>query len=284
MTARSSVEDVRAPLAERGFVVLPTGAFDASLLSEPFSFVEALVGERPLMVERQTIRSVPGGRSFASTNVVTPMHTDSQPYLGNAPALQVMWCRRPAPSGGECQLVDGARLLAIVEREDSELYRALFDVPRRIPFYFGDFVGPTARRHATGAPILTVSPMPLDASDSIGARWAAFVAKAPRIEFLLAAGELLLVDNFRMLHGRRAFSGDDRELVRLLSWQRTPLSLQRPLAPAEPGTVDRKLAAILDLALGLSPAKVAAREGVREQELYAWRDEALTAARAALTR
>ena len=79
------------------------------------------------------------------------------------------------------------------------------------------------------------------------------------------SGETLVVDNHRMLHGRNAFEGDVRDLVRVLAWL--------------PPVARSRLDAVLELLTGAAPAVVARREGISEAELYRWREDALGAAR-----
>ncbi|HEU4730353.1 MAG TPA: TauD/TfdA family dioxygenase, partial [Kofleriaceae bacterium] len=113
----------------------------------------------------------------------------------------------------------------------------------------------------------------------------AALARAPVIELSVNDGEVLLVDNHRMLHGRTAFTGE-RELVRLLAWLPRPLGEHpryhaRVTRSADPAGAAR-LAAVLELVLGAPPSRLASREGITEAELYAWRTRALAAARSAL--
>lgn len=265
---------VRATLAEQGFVVLQ-GAAGPEV--DPWRFVESLVGERPSMLERQPIRPVAGGRSFASSKIVTPLHTDSQDFRGAPPALQVMICRQPAAQGGAPHLVDGWALLSLVEAEDPVLFRALFEQTRRIPFYFGAVPGPTVARKA-GALVLTVSPMA--DQDDVGLALARFVARAPHFELVVARDDVLLVDNHRVLHGRGAFDDDGREFLRLLAWLPTPLSrheryfaLARETISSFDGERQRRSRVVYEMLTGVPPAKLAAREGIPEAELYRWRSE-----------
>lgn len=96
---------------------------------------------------------------------------------------------------------------------------------------------------------------------------------------------MLLVDNHRMLHGRTAFTGE-REFVRLLAW--LPGSLREHprygarVTRSATARGDARLSAVLELVLGASPARLAAREGITEAELYAWRTKVFAVARAAL--
>lgn len=226
------------------------------------------------MSERQSIRPLSQGRSFASSNVMTPLHTDSQDFLGAPADLQIMRCVRPARVGGESLLADGWALLAGIEREDPALAAALFSTPRQIPFYFGDVLGPTVARKR-GRVVFTHSPMP--PRDAVGRALGAHLARLPITEIAVRAGETLIVDNHRMLHGRRAFSDPARELERTLAWLTEPLAVSafsRALdvaPPVYPPIQPQQLDAVRALLAGESPARVAARAGIDEATLYRWR-------------
>jgi len=271
----------------------------------PWAFAERLLGERPRLVERQPIKAVPGGTSFASNSAPTPLHTDSQMFAGAPPGVQVMACLGAAERGGEHLFVDGWALCAEVRARDAELYRLLFEAPRRIPFVFGDVFGPTVALRG-GAVAFTHSPMP-PRGDRIAERLAPFVDAAPRIAVRTAAGEILVADNHRVLHGRRGFAGGAREHTRLLVWLAAPHdappellarasgvaaatsvrlagappAVLRRLGLALPST-DRRLGVVLEMLRGVPPGVLARREGIPEPELYRMRDAALAAAEAAL--
>lgn len=262
-------------VAREGLVV-DVDANDPSLAS-PFAYAEKLLGIAPLMVERQPIRPVEGGRSFASSRVDTPLHTDSQSFAGAPAALQILVCLRAAPSGGESLFVDGARLLARLERDDPSLTSALFEVDRVQRFYFGEMRSPTVALHA-GHFAWTVAPGHLGAADEVGARLARELAREPTIEHALRPGEALVASNHRMLHGRRPFEGA-RELVRLLVWLEEPLAADarhvaraKRVSPAIAPVASAKLRAVLAILRGVPPAKTAADARVDEATLYAWRD------------
>ena len=264
---------MRDELAARGYAVVAGRNID-----EPWAFIHELVGERPEMVERQPIRPIPGGRSFASSQGFTPFHTDSQDYRGVSPGLQVMVCRRAARSGGQPRLVDGWALLDRIERTDRVLHAALTMVGRRHRFYFGDVVAPSVCERR-GHIAWTHSPMP--PADPIGVALARELDREPVIELAVPTGAILVVDNHRMLHGRAAFDDPDRDFMRFLAWFTHPLC---PRTRTTPPPSSRKLAVVIEMMTGVPPARLAEREGVTEQELYAWRSAAMEAADHALGR
>ena len=267
-----------------------------------------LLGDRPDLVERQPIRAVPGGRSFSSGAMAAPFHSDSQVFLGVPPHVQVMACRQAAPSGGESLYLDTWALIATIEREDPELFARLFEVPRRFPFVFGDFFGPTVSLRG-GSLVFTHSAFP-EEGDGVASALRPFLESAAVIEVKAEAGDVLVAHNHRLLHGRRAFDGSERAFTRLLVWRRDPLpspeawralaqdaaarlkaSLPTASAPVRErlGLADepdpqarRRLRVVLDLLRGVPAGVLSAREGIPEPELYRWRSTALSAALVAL--
>lgn len=260
------------------------------------------------LVEAHPIHPVPHGRSFASTSGFTPLHTDSQSRRGVSPRWQVMLCARPAEKGGETLLVDTWALLERIEAQDPGLYRALLERTRRMKFVFGDVVGPTVSLRGGGV-VFTHSPVAM--GDDIERPLAAWIDRAPLIELRVEADEVLVVDNHRMLHGRRAFEDPQRRFLRLLVWTGVPASAPRRLHEAvaavheqlarslqgQRSTVreawlgataatdpeaERRLGIVLEMLRGVSPGVLARRHGVPEPELYRWRDAVLRAAEEAL--
>src|SRR5262249_1020293 len=108
-------------IAEKGICWIKMGDFFQEATLAPWAFFQRVFGELPLMIERQPIRAVSGGRSFASSDVYTPPHTDSQLYQGVPPHLQLMFCSRQSAQGGESFFIDSWSLLERLEREDKDL-------------------------------------------------------------------------------------------------------------------------------------------------------------------
>ena len=242
--------------------------------ASPFSFVARLLGVEPLLVERQPIRPVHEGRSFASTRRATPLHTDSQLFLQVPAAIQILVCVKAARRGGESVLVDGARVAARLQREDPALAAALYTDDRRQRFYFGEVDGPTVALRG-GHLAWTYAP---GADDEVGRALAHAVSAEPSFVHRLADGEALLASNHRMLHGRTPFEGE-RELARLLVWLEHPLAADaaqltraRVVTPAPRPEALAKLRAVLAILRGVPPAKVASEAHVPEATLYGWRE------------
>lgn len=275
---------------------------------DPWAAARVLHGADVQLVEAHPIRPVPHGRSFASTSGTTPLHTDSQCHRGVPARLQVMLCERPAAQGGQTLLVDAWALLERIEAEEPALHHALLHRTRRMRFVFGDVVGPTVSLRGGGV-VLTCSPV--RSGDDEEPCLAAWLERAPRIELRVAAGEVLVVDNHRMLHGRHAFEDPHRRFLRLLVWTGVPASAPprlraaveavhqrlaravegQPLvareallgtAPSDDPEPERRLRIVLEMLRGASPGVLSHRHGVPEPELYRWRDAVLRAAEGAL--
>jgi len=301
-------DDLRGTLGAQGYVVLHGRDDLREAAAAPWSFAERFLGVRPRMLEQQPIRAVPGGRSFASSRGFTPLHSDSQLHLGAPPDVQVMVCHQHAAAGGETLLLDTWALLDDLRRDDPALLQALLEVPRRIPFVFGDVYGPTVALRG-GALAFTHSPIP-PAPDALSQALAARLRARPTVALGVRAGEVLVVDNRRMLHGRKAFDDTARSFTRLLLWLPSPLA-EHPgytamaravtaqtspvlaggdprvrarygaLAPAS-SRAEERLQTVMAMLRGVAPGVLAHHTGVPEPVLYQWRDAALTAALAAL--
>lgn len=287
------IDGVRARIAQDGYALLSADECSGARDLEPWALVEALIGERPVMLERQTIRPIEGGRSFASNRAATPLHTDSQDFLGTPPALQVMVCRQPAAAGGETILLDAWALMTDLEHEDPALFSGLLTRWRSLRFYFGDVQGPTLARKGN-ALVFTHSPVAPSVDDSIGRALQRVIETRAVTELTVGRGETLVVDNHRMLHGRRAFDDPRRLFVRFLAWLPSALSapprrwvdvadLARSSGPVRSeALLSPPARAVVELLAGEAPAKIAKRLGVPERTLYDWRNAFVLAGEAAL--
>jgi hypothetical protein len=256
---------------ERGFFLTHRPDLVASFATHPWETARALCGE-VAMVERQPIKPVAHGRSFASRASDAPLHTDSQLFHGAPPDLQILGCVRPAESGGDTLLLDSRTVIARATNLD-----ALFQRPRTFRFVFGDLVATTIS--AVGDALIFTHPPRSDDGIALDLR------DPTRVR--LEAGDVIVVDNHRMLHGRTAFDDPHRELQRLLVWLRRPLPapielLERArregrsparLADAEvnvPLEIMREI--VGEMLRGTPPGILAMRHRIPEAHLYVYRD------------
>lgn len=164
--------------------------------------------------------SKPDPNNLAYTAVTLPLHTDL-PNQEVPPGFQFLHCLANEAEGGGSVFADGFALAEDLRTRDPEAFRLLSEVA--IPFRFHD-------RDAdirTHAPVIT-----LDRAGRVSEiRWNAHIAgmfdmdaavmpayyrayrtfmamtrdPAYQLTFKLAAGEMIVFDNRRVLHGRAAF-------------------------------------------------------------------------------
>jgi trimethyllysine dioxygenase len=160
----------------------------------------------------------------AYTNIELLAHTDGT-YSHDAPGLQMLHCLHFDGTGGASTLVDGFAIAARLSEEQPEMFDVLAKTP--IPGeYLGDGVHLRAERPVLGhhrgvlrqVSFNTADRAPLHMSpDELDALYPALVEFERRAndpaniwEHVLEPGEALLFDNWRVLHGRRAYTGRRR--------------------------------------------------------------------------
>lgn len=164
--------------------------------------------------------SKPDPNNLAYTAVTLPLHTDL-PNQEVPPGFQFLHCIANEAAGGGSLFADGYAIAEDLRAKDADAFRLLSEVA--IPFRFHD-------REAdirTNAPVIT-----LDRTGNLSEiRWNAHIAAtfdmapelmpayyrayrafmamtrdpAYQITFKLKAGEMIVFDNRRVLHGREAF-------------------------------------------------------------------------------
>lgn len=159
----------------------------------------------------------------ASTSLEIEPHTDGT-YSVDAPGLLALHCFRKA-RGGATVVVDGLSVAEQLAAEDPSSVEVLreTDIPGR---YIGDGAHLVAwrpvLRHERGR-LVQVSynhhdraPFVLPETEMAGVYRALHrfheiaCREAMQFEFTLRPGQMVLIDNWRVLHGRRAFSGERR--------------------------------------------------------------------------
>ena len=160
----------------------------------------------------------------AYTNLELRPHTDGT-YAFDAPGLQLLHCLRFTGSGGESVLVDGFRIAEELRSAEPEAYATLSRIE-----VTGQYIGDGSHlmaarpvfRHEHGQLVQVTfnnydrAPFRLP-DDEMGAFYQALrsfeeLANSARLQWRhpLRPGEVLLFDNWRVLHGRAAYQGERR--------------------------------------------------------------------------
>lgn len=175
------------------------------------------------------VRSVPDANDLAYTSLFLDPHTDN-PYRSPVPGVQLLHCLANETSGGLSTLVDGFAAAETLRSSDPEAFRVLSHTPVR--FRFRDVDTELVRSSSLievdgvgGLQAINFSPrldyVPLLPPAELTAYFKArkqldALLRSPKYEirFLLNAGDLMMMDNRRLLHGRTSF--DTREGLRHL--------------------------------------------------------------------
>jgi gamma-butyrobetaine dioxygenase len=169
----------------------------------------------------------PRPNNLAYTNTALGLHTDN-PYRDPVPGLQILHCLK-AGAGGESLFADGFAVAETLRQTD----RPAFDLiaGTEVEFRFADAgteltaSRPLIHLHRDGTIAAvhynsrSIAPLKLAAGDMASFyqayRQFARLLRDPRFEarIRLEPGDLVLLDNRRVLHGRTAFSSSEPRLL-----------------------------------------------------------------------
>ena len=219
-------EEAAVLMARNGCALLTGRGTDAAAAQ---AVAGDVLGELLALPDASAVREGgEGDRGLVGATEEMGVHVDGFAYGDRHPDALFLLCARQSTEGGQSMLVDGEGVLQQLAHIDPELWHFLHEVPV-------DLTEPDM--HATCSPIVLrlpsgrcairrspyMAPAP-DAQDpdrdaALIARWSdllgALGSVAPR--FTLHPGEVLCVDNYRMLHGRGPFAGE-RMLWRIWAW------------------------------------------------------------------
>lgn len=170
------------------------------------------------------VRAEVNPNNLAYTNLGLQAHTDN-PYRDPVPTLQILACLENTVAGGESIVVDGFKAVEILKERNPDG----FDLLSRHCARF-DYRGSKGVRLSSRRPMIELSPdgeliavrfnnrslgtvtdVPYDDMAGWYAAYREFAAiiedPALAVSFKLEPSELFIVDNTRVLHARRAFSG-----------------------------------------------------------------------------
>jgi gamma-butyrobetaine dioxygenase len=170
------------------------------------------------------VRAVVDPTNLAYTSLGLPAHTDN-PYRDPVPTLQLLHCLQSSASGGDNVLVDGWHAAGLVRAADPEGFAMLAstavtfryrdaeaDVAATLPIVEldDDRTGWAVRGVRFNARSMEPPRLPVDRSVAWYRAYTLFARlladPANQIHLRLEPGDLFIVDNRRVLHGRTAFS------------------------------------------------------------------------------
>ena len=224
-TVTAARDDVRAHASWLGRLVTDGLAFLSEVPAEPGAILAAmpLVGQ---VAETNygllfDVRAVPQPENLAYSDVGLGLHTDN-PYREPVPGFQALHVLIAAPDGGESLFADGFALAQHLRQEDPAAFEILAATP--VPFAY------RSRNAALRAerPLIQLSgrgevaavhynnraiqPLPFAAEAAEryyrAYRRFALLLREPRfmLRFMMRAGDLVVFDNQRILHGRTGFA------------------------------------------------------------------------------
>jgi hypothetical protein len=191
---------IQGELAINGFVLIP-GLIESTAVD--------LINELGAVMLRTDIYPRANARGDVSTDLPMCFHTD------HPRARWIAWyCVRQSSEGGESLLVDSSPLVTVLSADERGILRNTLSLTHQV--FAGDHAA-----HAILSPIETgtdriyYAPWLIfdDASQPLR-KLGDLIAKATPIVIRLKAGELMVIDNARMLHGRTSIRGDKNRLLR----------------------------------------------------------------------
>jgi gamma-butyrobetaine dioxygenase len=211
-----------AAVRRHGFAVMtgtPTESGTLCTVAELFGYVRETNYGRWFEVRAEV-----NPNNLAYTNLGLQAHTDN-PYRDPVPTLQILACLENSVDGGDSIVVDGFKVAERLKAESP----VGFDLLTRHCARFA-YEGSKGVRLRAKRPMIELGPdgeliairfnnrsaaaftdVPYDQMDAFYAAYRRFAEliedPAMEVTFKLKPGELFIVDNTRVLHARKAFSG-----------------------------------------------------------------------------
>ena len=172
------------------------------------------------------VKSKPDPNDLAYTSLALAPHTDN-PYRNPVPCIQLLHCIISNVSGGLSTLVDGLTVTDDLKEENPEFYKILTEVNVKFKFIDKDVVlenwsplielnNDESFKQVRFSPRLDFVPIidknKLDLFYKARKRLSEmYNSEKYRIEFKLENEDLIMMDNYRLLHGRTAYEVNDGE-------------------------------------------------------------------------
>jgi alpha-ketoglutarate-dependent taurine dioxygenase len=201
----------------RGFAALSTDSLMhlARSLGEPLEWEFGAVNE---LVAKSD------AKNYIYTTAAVPFHWDGA-FVGKIPHYILFSCEvaPPSDSGGETIFCDGAQVLRSAKPEQRALWKSasITYSTEKVVHYGGSFTSPMVVNHRDSGeetlrfaePVRDLNPVSLDIPNLTPAQRDSLISEMatmlrdPRLcaTHSWRAGDVLIADNFALLHGRNAF-------------------------------------------------------------------------------
>ena len=210
--------DFLGDFARHGFVIIRNTPTTEGTVAEVANHIGYIAGNNFGWVF--DVRNEPKPTDLAYTAIELKPHTD-QPYRKVQPGLQLLHCLANEAEGGDSVLVDGLAATEAMRREQPALHEALATIEVDFRYDMGTDVAidrrPVVQLDSAGRfrqlrfNTKLDFPVPADGADLdawyAGRRWLAAWMDDPahQAAFRLGRGDLMFMDNHRVLHARTAF-------------------------------------------------------------------------------
>ena len=170
------------------------------------------------------VKSKPNPNDLAYTSLPLAPHTDN-PYRNPVPCIQMLHCIENEVSGGFSTLVDGYTVTQKLKKDFPDYYKILTEVKVRFQFVdqsvvLEDWAEMIQLDEDGNFKQVRFSPrldfVPLMDKEKLELYYSArkkiselYNSDNYRIEFKLIPGDLLMMDNYRLLHGRTKYDANE---------------------------------------------------------------------------
>jgi gamma-butyrobetaine dioxygenase len=170
------------------------------------------------------VKSKPNPNDLAYTSLPLAPHTDN-PYRNPVPCIQILHCIENEVTGGLSTLVDGFTVTEKLKKDFPEYYKILTEIKVKFQFIdqsvvledwaemiqldeLGDFKQVRFSPRLDFVPLIDLKKLDLfySARKKISEL---YNSDKFRIEFKLQPGDLLMMDNYRLLHGRTTYDANE---------------------------------------------------------------------------
>ena len=170
------------------------------------------------------VKSKPNPNDLAYTSLSLAPHTDN-PYRNPVPCIQMLHCIENKVKGGLSTLVDGFTVTQKIKKDFPNFYKILTEIKVRFKFIdqsvvLEDWAEMIKLDESGNFKQVRFSPrldfVPLMDKEKLELYYSArnkiselYNSDKYKIEFKLAPGDLLMMDNYRLLHGRTSYNSNE---------------------------------------------------------------------------